>query len=350
MNKCLVASAILTSFGLLLFSFSETKPSQPEVVEKFEVPYGLPEIPWPKDNPYSKAKADLGQLLYFDKRLSGDGTVSCATCHTINDAFAERKPVSIGIKGHKGTRNAPTVINAAYNKFQFWDGRAKTLEEQCLGPIANPKEMALYDDPHVCYLDCLNRIKAIKGYHELFKQVFGDEGITMENIAKAIATFERTVLSGNSPYDRYIGGDKTAMTEEQIYGYKLFEKKNCINCHNGVNFSDDRFFNIGVGMDEESPDLGRYWITHNTDDWGSFKVPTLREVANTYPYMHDGKYWTLEDVINFYDKGGVKNRNLPPIMRPMHLTEKEKAALIAFMKALNGEGWQHFKEPEVFPQ
>lgn len=347
MNRYLIVGALFISISLLFYSFDEKKPSVQE--EIFREPFGLPPVPWPADNPYTKEKADLGQLLYFDKRLSADGTISCATCHTINDAFTDQKPVSIGINGHKGTRNAPTVINAAYNKVQFWDGRAKSLEEQCKGPIANPKEMALMDDPHLCYVDCVNRIKAIEGYRPLFQKVFG-EGITIDNIAKAIATFERTVLSGNSPYDKYVAGDKTAMTEEQIYGMKLFERKNCINCHNGVNFSDDRFFNIGVGMDEDKPDLGRYLITHNENDWGSFKVPTLREVANTYPYMHDGKYWTLEDVIEYYDKGGIKNRNLPPIMKPMHLSDKEKAALVAFLKALSGEGWQHFKEPETFPQ
>lgn len=320
---------------------------EPDVLK---VPLGLPPIPWPEDNPYSKKKADLGLLLYFDKRLSADGTVSCASCHGIRLAFADDKPVSEGIKGHLGQRNSPTVINAAYHKRLFWDGRASSLEEQCKGPIANPKEMALSDSVHDAHQECHERIKAIKGYRILFKEVFGTEDCSMDDIAKAVATFERTVLSGNSPYDRYMAGDKTAMSEEQIHGYHVFKKAGCDNCHFGPNFADGRFLNIGIGMDSPNPDLGRFEITKKEKDWGGFKVPTLREVDKTAPYMHDGSQKTLEEVVEYYDKGGIPNANLHFLMRPLKLSDEDKKALVAFLKALNGEGWQHFTQPEQFPE
>lgn len=320
---------------------------EPEV---FSVPFGLPPIPWPIDNPYSQKKAELGRLLYFDKRLSTDGTISCATCHSIPRAFTDDKPLSIGIHGQKGTRHSPTIINAAYQTHLFWDGRAASLEEQSKGPIGNPKEMTLADNIHDAHRQCQERIRGIKGYRTLFKEVFGNDNISIDDIAKALATFERTVLSGNSAYDRYMAGDKTAMTAEQIQGFQVFKRTNCTLCHSGPNFANNQFMNIGVGMDAEHPDLGRYDVTKNERDRGSFKVPTLREVSKTDPYMHDGSIPTLEGVIEYYDKGGIRNPNLHPSMRPLKLSKEDKAALVAFMKALDGEGWQHFKEPQQFPQ
>jgi cytochrome c peroxidase len=341
MFLCIAISSVL---------LSEENPPVPQEPESLKIPLGLPPIEWPADNPYSQKKAELGRILYFDKRLSGDGTVSCATCHTIPRAFSDEQKISIGIKGQKGTRHAPTVINAAYQKNYFWDGRALTLEDQCKGPLSNPKEMALAKDVHVAYKNCHTRIKDIVGYRKLFKEAFGSEECSIDEIVKAIATFERTILSGNSPFDKYMAGDKSAMTEEQIYGYSLYKKTGCINCHSGPNFTDGRFLNIGIGMDEPNPDLGRYEITKLKSDWGSFKVPTLRETQYTYPYMHDGSLETLDDVIDYYDRGGNKNQNLHPLMRPLHLTEKDKKALHSFLHALSGEGWHHFKEPTKFPE
>ena len=289
-------------------------------------------------------------MLYFDKRLSADGTVSCATCHSISRAFTDNLRVSIGIRGQHGTRHAPTIINAGYQKHLFWDGRAKTLEEQAKGPISNPKEMSLVDDVHKSLQLCHERIKQIKGYRILFKEVFGNDECLIDDIAKAISTFERTVLSGNSAYDRYKAGDLSAMSKEQIEGYKVFRHSGCTICHSGPNFSNDGFMNIGVGMDAEHPDLGRYDVTKNNSDYGAFKVPTLREVSKTYPYMHDGSLSTLEEVIDFYDKGGIPNRNLHTTIKPLKLSKEDKEALLSFLKALDGEGWQHFREPEKFPQ
>lgn len=346
--------------GFLLFAIvsqmktqvQESKETDPVVKgdEVIKVPLGLPSVPWPKDNPYSDKKAELGKLLYFDKRLSSNHTISCATCHAIKMAFTDQLPVSKGINGHHGTRNAPTVINAAYLKLLFWDGRANSLEEQCKGPLSNPKEMTDSDNTHEAYIECRERIRNIQGYNKLFEEAFGTPDCTIKEITEAIATFERTVLSGNSRYDRYKAGDKDAMNEEEIQGYKVFKKVGCMNCHRGPNFSDERFHNIGVGMNEPNPDLGRYEITKNKRDWGAFRTPILRDVENTYPYMHDGSLKTLEDVIEYYDVGGIPNKNLHPLMKPLHLSDSDKKALVSFLKALNGEGWQHFKEPEHFPE
>lgn len=314
------------------------------------IPYGLPPIPWPADNPYTPEKAELGRLLYFDTRLSTDGTISCASCHAPSEVFSDRRPLSIGIKGQVGSRHSMTIINSAYQPILFWDGRAKTLEEQCKGPLSNPKEMTLFNDPHEAHWHCHERVKNIPGYRKLFKQVFGNDICSIDEIAQAIATFERTVLSGNSPYDRYIKGDVTAMTPEEVHGYQLFSSKGCMDCHHGTSFSNGAFENIGVGMDVPNPDLGRYMITQNEKDWGAFKTPILREVANRHPYMHDGSLKTLEEVIDYYDRGGIPNKNLHPLMQPLHLKPEEKKALISFLKALSGEGWKHIKEPKKFPE
>lgn len=289
-------------------------------------------------------------MLYFDKRLSSDGTISCSTCHSIPRAFTDRRRFSEGIHGHLGNRHSPTIINAAYQQHYFWDGRAKTLEEQCMGPIGNPKEMTTAANSHDAYEQCQERICEIVGYRTLFKDAFGDEKCSIDNIAKAIATFERTVISGNSPFDKYMAGDRSAMTKQQIDGFAVFKHAGCANCHFGPNFSDGRFINIGIGMDAEQPDLGRYDVTHDDKDKGAFKVPTLRDVSKTYPYMHDGSISSLEDVVDYYDKGGLKNPYLHPLIKPLGLSSDDKKALVAFLYALDGEGWQHFKEPASLPQ
>lgn len=326
------------------FSLEAEGPIQP--------PLGLPTLLWPEDNPYTKEKADLGRLLYFDKRLSSDGTVSCASCHAISKAYTDNLPVSTGIDGKKGVRNAPTVINSGYEKRLFWDGRAASLEEQCKGPLANTKEMTNDDNAHDAHMECQRRVKDIAGYRVIFKDVFGNDECSIDDIAKAVATYERTVLSGESPYDLYITGkDKTKMSEEALFGLKVFRKSGCANCHAGPLFTDGRFLNIGVGMDAETPDLGRFVITQDPKDWGAFKVPTLREIEYTFPYMHDGSLNTLEEVVDFYDRGGIKNRNLHPLLqKPLNLSADEKKALVTFMKTLNGKGWEHLTEPDKFPE
>jgi cytochrome c peroxidase len=226
---------------------------------------------------------------------------------------------------------------------QFWDGRAATLEEQALGPIVNPVEMGLASH-EVMVSTC----KSIQGYAPYFKKAFGDEDVTKERIAQAIASFERTVLSGNSRYDRWTFGDKAAMTEQEIRGRDLFfGKANCTRCHAGPNFSDSMFHNLGVGQNKLQPDPGRFAVTKAKEDRGAFKTPTVRDIAKTAPYMHDGSEKTLEDVVEFYVKGGVKNPNLDTRMEPLNLTAQEKADLVAFMKALDGDPYPMVAPPEL---
>ncbi|HVA49180.1 MAG TPA: cytochrome c peroxidase [Pirellulales bacterium] len=309
-------------------------------------PLGLPKVFWPEDDAYSKHKAELGWLLYFDKRLSGDSSVSCASCHAPEKAFTDGQAVSIGIKGQKGGRSAPTVINRAYSTLQFWDGRAESLEEQAKGPIANPLEMTLEKEADKAHEASVARLKAVPGYVRRFKKVFESDKLDIDQVAKAIATFERTIYSGNAPFDRYQEGDKKAMSEAQVRGMDVFyNKATCDACHIGFNFTDGSFANIGIGMDKRGPDLGRYLVTGREEERGAFKTPTLREIEHTGPYMHDGRFKTLEQVIEHYDDGGIKNKYLDQRIKPLKLTKQDKSDLVAFLKALNGEGWRHVKEP-----
>lgn len=346
----LIASALFILASFTVAADAGTLESGGVFQEEFQVPLGLPAVPWPQDNTYSKEKAELGRLLYFDKRLSSNQTVSCASCHNSPCAYSDCRAIAIGINHSEGTRHSPTIINAAYSKYLFWDGRASSLEEQCKGPIANTKEMSTVKNVHEAHEQCAERVKNIPGYRKLFEKVFGSHEITIDDIAKAIATFERTILSGNSSYDRYLAGDKSALSKQQIHGLEVFKKVGCANCHAGFNFTDERFINIGIGMDKEDPDTGRFAITHKESDFGAFKTPTLREVERTGPYMHDGSLATLEEVIDYYDRGGIKNKNLHPLMRPLHLSVEDKRALISFLKSLEGQGWQNFQEPKEFPE
>lgn len=330
----------------LMFLFASGVRGQDFPDKAPKPPLGLPTAFWPEENPYSKDKAELGWLLYFDKRLSSDGTIACASCHAPEKAFTDGAAVSVGIKGQKGARSAPTVINRAYSTLQFWDGRAESLEEQAKGPIANPLEMTLEKVADKAHEASLSRLKAVPGYVKRFKKVFESDKVHIDDVAKAIATFERTVYSGNAPFDRYQDGDKKAMTDEQIRGMDVFyNKAACDACHIGFNFTDGSFANIGIGMDKRDPDLGRYLITGREEEKGAFKTPTLREIEHTGPYMHDGRFNTLEQVVEHYDDGGIKNKYLDQRIKPLKLSKQDKSDLVAFLKALSGEGWQNIKEP-----
>jgi cytochrome c peroxidase len=323
-------------------------PGQDETPQS---PLGLPPIFWPDENPFTPQKAELGKLLFFDKRLSSDGTISCATCHAPSMAFTDRAPVSTGLKSQQGGRNAPTVINRAFSTLQFWDGRASSLEDQAKGPLANPIEMTLDDHPDIAHHHVVERLQAVPGYVKRFEQAFGKTDFAIDQVAKAIATFERTVLSANSPYDRYQAGDQNAMTAEQVRGMNIFFKKAaCDSCHLGFNFTDGSYMNVGIGMDKPKPDFGRFLVTQKEEDKGAFKTPTLREIEHTFPYMHDGSLKTLEEVVEHYDKGGIPNPNLSPRMKLLHLTGQEKKELVSFLKALSGDGWQQIRPPVVFPK
>lgn len=334
---------LLVGIGAQLRGGNDRDPPKP--------PLGLPEIIWPEDNEYSPEKAELGRLLYFDTRLSADKTVSCASCHSPEKAFTDGAPVSTGIKKQKGGRSAPTVINRAYSLAQFWDGRAATLEDQAKGPLANPIEMTTEKDPSAAHRACVECLRAIPGYVARFDKVFGTKEFTIDHVAMAIATFERTVLSGNAPYDKYNAGDKKALSESQVRGMSVFfDKAQCDRCHIGFNFTDGSYENIGIGMDKPNPDLGRFLVTKNPEHKGAFKTPTLREIERTGPYMHDGSLKTLEDVVEHYNKGGIKNPWLSPQMKDLKLTDQDKKDLVSFLKALSGEGWQHIQAPKELPR
>ena len=319
--------------------------------EEPQAPLGLPAIFWPDDNPYSDEKLELGRLLYFDKRLSSDGTVACASCHSSEFAFTDGQAFSTGIGGQVGGRSAPTIINSGYRTNQFWDGRVPSLKEQAKGPIANDIEMTHEHDPQRAFETAIGRLKKMSEYVDRFEKVFGTKDFTIDHVAQAIATFERTVLSGNSPYDRYKAGDKSAMSESQVRGKDVFfNTAKCDSCHLGFNFTDSSYANVGIGMDKPNPDLGRFIVSGNEEDKGAFKTPTLREIEHTGPYMHDGRFTTLEEVIEHYDSGGIKNPYLDRRIKPLELTKQEKQDLISFLKALSGEGWQHIKAPQKFPE
>ena len=320
------------------------KPVQPGK-EAFPLPLGLSPIPWPEDNPYSPARAELGRILFFDGRLSSNGVVSCAFCHQPDHAFAGSTPLSTGVDGKSGVRHAPTLINCAWGKSQFWDGRAPTLEAQVISPVTNPEEMGMTVDTLV------EKVSGIKGYAPLFAAAFGDPGIDFDRIAKAIATFERTIVSGNSAYDHYVAGDKSALTKQQKDGLDFFNKKGeCAECHSGPSFTNEKFANLGIGSAELRPDPGREGVTGKRGDLGKFKVPTLRDVARRGPYMHDGSVKTLSDVLDVYAKGGLPNPHLDTRLTPFYLDDETRQDVLAFLDSLNGEGWWKIKPPASFPQ
>ena len=311
----------------------------------------------PEDNPMTRAKIELGRQLYFDPRLSADGTISCASCHAPDEGFGAHTQFGVGIGGQEGNRNSPVAFNRILSKHQFHDGRAESLEEQAIGPIANSIEMGSSHDV------CTRVLGEIPGYKMQFAKIF-DDGVTIDNVAKAIATFERAIVTAPAPYDYYAplkqfedvfaadleyldeepelakqyealkkAAAEHPMSESAKRGMELtFGKANCTACHAGANFTDEQFHNIGVGMEAEDPDLGRYVVTGEDKDRGAFKTPTMRNVIHSGPYMHDGSQETLAEVIEWYNKGGHPNQWLSDKMKPLNLTEQEKADLVAFME------------------
>ena len=308
---------------------------------QISAPLGLPPVPVPVDNPPTAETISLGHRLYYDPILSADNTVACASCHDPQYGFADPHPTSEGVQKKHGTRNSPTVLNAAYFDVQFWDGRAPNLEKQAEGPVQNPLEMA-----HT--LDGVEaKLMADPSYRAQFEKAFGPGPITYEMVEKSIATFERTVIAGNSPFDRwYFGHDETAVSESAKRGFQVFsdpKKGNCTACHeigkDYALFTDNKFHNIGVGADRGNiSDLGRYEVTKMEPDRGAFKTPTLRNIALTAPYMHDGSLKTLKDVVDFYVGGGNSNPHLDKNIRALDfLTGAERTDLAAFLESLTGE-------------
>lgn len=306
----------------------------------------------------------LGRWLFFDTRLSKDNTVSCATCHKPENAFSETTPVSTGVGGNKGQRKAMSFLNGAWPLFPvfFWDGRVSSLVEQAKAPVVNPMEMGNTHEAVV------KTVAAIAGYRKHFKEAFGDEQVSMDRIAEAISAFEATCLSGNSKHDRYEAGDNHAFTPQEKHGRDLFlVRARCARCHvTGGNFTDSMFHNIGIGWNEEKAkasrakkgiglakaafvDLGRYEVTKKKGDIGAFKTPSLRDVSKHAPYMHDGSIATLKEVVELYNRGGHKNPWLDAQMTPLYLSADDVDALVAYLHALDGEGY-YDPGPKSFPQ
>jgi cytochrome c peroxidase len=337
-----------------------------------QIPLGISRTFWrrriPTDNPMTRAKVLLGQVLFFDKRLSADGTVSCANCHDPANAFTDHSVVAIGASKKVGTRNAPTILNAMFSERLFWDGRVGSLEEQAKQPMSNPFEMGMGNNKAV-----VARIRALPEYRQGFQRVFRHKGITIDTIVKAIAAYERTQLSGNSAFDRFISGETNAMTQAQRRGWELFKgKAKCIECHSFSSaspfFTDFKFHNTGIGANDQTFELlsrhaneiilnapnlmtdphtlarkgelsglGRFLVTKQSEDIAAFKTPSLRDIELTGPYMHDGTLKTLLDIVRFYNQGGQKNPNLDEKMRPLNLTDEEMSDIVEFLRALTSD-------------
>jgi cytochrome c peroxidase len=283
-------------------------------------------IPFPKDNAYTPAKAALGKMLFFDTRLSRDKNLSCASCH--NPSFGWEVPFAqaIGAGGKPLGRHAPTALNQAWSSHLFWDGRAPTLEAQARGPIEASAEMDL---PMTVAIE---RLKAVRGYVRAFDQAFPGEGLTTDNVLKAIATFERTIVTGDTPFDRWMRGDAKAVSEEIKRGFAVFDgKARCAACHTGWNFTDNKFHDIGLA----TSDPGRMGVTKAAADQYAFKTPSLREIAARAPYMHAGQVTTLDGVIAHYVSGGEKRPSLSRQMQPLNLSRQEVQDLLAFLHALS---------------
>jgi len=310
--------------------------------EGLNIPLGLGKMKLPRDNPITAEKIELGKQLFFDARLSRDSTVSCATCHEPAKGWSNGERFATGVRGQKGGRSAPTIVNAAFQHFQFWDGRAAQLEGQALGPIQNPIEMDMTLD------ELVERLNGIEGYRTQFQSIYGSDA-TPDAVAKSIAAFERTVLSGNAPYDRFRAGDQAALSEPAQRGMEVFfNRGHCSACHAGANFTDGSFHNIGIGADDEAPDSGREVHSTLEGDRSAFKTPTLREIARTAPYMHDGRLATLEEVVDYYTRGGTPNEHLDEEIFSIKLTPEDKADLVAFLKeALSSEEYPIVEAPQL---
>lgn len=333
----LAAGIILAAFGYASLGFGaalvgETKqislqPHSAPGTDALKALYRRPAtIPFPKENPYTPEKAALGKKLYFDTRISVSSAQSCGSCHSPSFGWGDGLAVGVGYGMQKLGRHSPTVVNAAWGGIFMWDGRLATLEEQALGPIQAAGEMNMPLD------QLMKRLDSIPDYKPLFVKVFPEEGMTPKTLAKAIATYERTVVSERAPFDAWIEGDEKAISEEAKRGFALFNgKAQCAACHEGWNFTNDGFQDIGL----PSPDLGRAQFVPGVIKMEhAFKTPGLREIARRAPYMHDGSLATLEQVVEHYDHGGVDRPSRSDLMRPLGLTVQEKSDLVAFLQSL----------------
>ncbi len=331
-------------------SWEADNPVRPLPVPPLGSPADFASVPW-----VTPEKVRLGRWLFYDARLSADGTVSCATCHEPEHGYSEDRPTSTGIRGQVGKRKAPPVLNAAWPIYPvfFWDGRAGSLQEQAKGPMENPIEMGN------SHQGVLRTLAGVEGYRPYFRQAFGDDRLDIDRVAEAIAAYEATRLSGDSAYDRFDAGDERALTPLARQGRDLFfGRARCSACHLGPNFTDSRFHDVGVGWRPPPPgrppadgyrDPGRFAVTRDPRDLGAFKTPTLRDVTRHPPYMHDGSMRTLREVMEHYQRRGDASPNLAPDVALARFTPGEIPALIAFLEALDGTGFAD-TPPRIFPR
>jgi len=292
----------------------------------------------PDDNPLTPEKIALGKQFFWDTRWSSSGTVACVSCHPPDHGWSDPRQFSLSAAGKPTLRHAPTIINRLFSDRQLWTGLRDSLEDQARKDGNTTPEAVV------------RQLGAIPAYQEQFGKVFGTD-LNPEGVAKAIAAYVRTILSGNAPYDRFLAGDQQALSPAAQRGLALFEgKARCVRCHAGFNFTDESFHNLGVGMDRDNPDLGRYLVTKDEVDKGAFKTPTLRDVARRGPYMHDGSLKTLEEVVALYNRGGHKNPWLSKAIQPLNLTAGEQADLMAFLQALTGQVAAEVATPPELPR
>ncbi len=333
MDRSYLVSLLLTA-RIVTGLFSQDAPpipadKLPRELALDAIPLGLGPRPAPPTNPITRARVELGRRLFFDPILSDDRSVACASCHHPDHGFASAEGRPRGIHGQQLSRRAPTLLNRAYGQSFFWDGRSDSLEVQALEPIANPAELGS------SVADAVKRLQGSKEYRAQFAAAFED-GVTGPNLGKALASFERVLLRGDSPVDRFrASGQREGMSPAERHGLWLYESKGrCWQCHRGPNFTDESFHNTGVSWGQLPLDLGRFVVTKKEGDRGRYKTPTLRGVALTGPYMHDGSIKSLQEVVEFYNQGGRANPHLDPILQPLHLTRDEQDDLVAFLKSL----------------
>ncbi|HEY3874542.1 MAG TPA: cytochrome c peroxidase [Candidatus Kapabacteria bacterium] len=332
-HRYYIAGTILVSLTIVLAACekSTTDLNMPQLEQNpMVVPAGFPMPVVPSDNPITPAKASLGRSLFYDKSLSSSGSVSCANCHSVSNGFSDTSAVSMGVR-QEGSRNALPLINVAYDTTFFWDGRAHSLEAQAGMPIMNPLEMA-NDSATV-----VNTLNQSPFYRSMFASAFGDNSavgnsITFTRVEQALATFERTFISGNSAYDRFIAGDSSALNASQLRGFALFKQDSCASCHSGVNFSDNSYHS--TGLTPFYSDEGREDVSNSSQDNGKFRTPTLRNIALTAPYEHDGSMKTLLQVVDHYNNGGEHNSTQDPRIKDLNLTQSQEQDLISFLNSL----------------
>ncbi len=327
MNKKLLVAGLASLAAAASLSWTQVAATEAGKPDPWQRPAA---VPAPPDNIPNADRIELGRALFFDPRLSGSGMISCATCHNPALGWSDGQPTAVGHLSKRLGRATPTIMNTAYNTIQMWDGRKPSLEEQALGPIGDANEMAM---PIPKLVETLS---GIDGYLRMFEKAYPGEGITPVTIGKAIASFERTVVSSNAPFDRWRAGDESAVSEAAKRGFKVFTTNgNCALCHQGFNFTDNGFHNIGLKADGDAE--GRFAHRKVKILKGAFKTPTLRDIALTAPYMRNGAYATLEEVVEHYDRGGDDKSNLSPNMKPLGLSAQEKRDLVEFMKTLTGD-------------